>query len=172
MVTMFSSLYGRRIRRTLHDNENWEELLYQLSQPGSDFVVTLPLDCIKYYVQQYGNRGLVYVGKHNGITYNTAFFYPQTTALQAPFSARVLAYHSAGLVDQWARAFEDGRYWSNAKADPEPASLAWSHLSGAFYLCGTMHLLAVCVFVAELGWARKWRKASEQPTPRQYHPTH
>uniref|UniRef100_A0A182TZ66 Ionotropic glutamate receptor L-glutamate and glycine-binding domain-containing protein n=1 Tax=Anopheles melas TaxID=34690 RepID=A0A182TZ66_9DIPT len=164
-ITLFfndNPLVGpRRIRRTLHDNENWEELLYQLSRPGSDFVVTLPLDCIKYYVQQYGNRGLVYVGKHNGITYNTAFFYPQTTALQAPFSARVLAYHSAGLVDHWAQPFEDGRYWSNAKADPEPTSLAWSHLSGAFYLCGTMHLLAVCVFVAELGWARKWRKASE-----------
>uniref|UniRef100_A0A182PKL1 Ionotropic glutamate receptor L-glutamate and glycine-binding domain-containing protein n=1 Tax=Anopheles epiroticus TaxID=199890 RepID=A0A182PKL1_9DIPT len=155
-------LVGRsRIRLFPNDSANWQAILYQLSQPGSDFVVALPLDCIKYYVKLYGERGLVYVGKHTGFTYNTAFFYPRSTSLQEPFSALVLAFHSAGLVDHWARAFEDTRYWSNARSEREPASIKWDHICGAFYLCGTMHLLAVVVFGVELGWAR-WRSPAEE----------
>ncbi|XP_050072192.1 uncharacterized protein LOC126560073 [Anopheles maculipalpis] len=143
----------RRIRLIQNDNDNWEELLYRLSQPGSDFVVALPLDCIKYYVKMNGERGLVYVGKHTGITYNTAFYYPKTTSLQEPFSTLVLAFHSAGLINHWAEAFEDNRFWSNAVTDPEPTSIQWDHISGAFYLAGTMHLMAIGVFFAELAYA-------------------
>ncbi|XP_052891137.1 uncharacterized protein LOC128299274 [Anopheles moucheti] len=147
----------RRIRLIQNDNVNWEALLYRMSQHGSDFVVALPLDCIKYYVKMHGERGLVYVGKHTGITYNTAFYYPKTTSLQEPFSTQVLAFHSAGLINYWAQEFEDNRFWSNAKTDPEPASIQWDHISGAFYLCGTVHLIAVGVFIAELAYAR-WTK--------------
>ncbi|XP_049300812.1 uncharacterized protein LOC125774688 [Anopheles funestus] len=150
----------RRIRLIQNDSASWEEILYHMSQPGSDFVVALPLDCIKYYVKKNGERGLVYVGKHTGITYNTAFYYPKTTSLQEPFSTQVLAFHSAGLVNYWAQAFEDNRYWSNAVTDPEPASIKWDHISGAFYLCGTMHLLAIVVFFAELGYAH-WPKKTQ-----------
>uniref|UniRef100_A0A182MPA2 Ionotropic glutamate receptor L-glutamate and glycine-binding domain-containing protein n=1 Tax=Anopheles culicifacies TaxID=139723 RepID=A0A182MPA2_9DIPT len=125
----------RRIRLIQNDNANWEEILYRMSQPGSDFVVALPLDCIKYYVKMNGEQSLVYVGKHTGITYNTAFYYPKTTALQESFSTQILAFHSAGLINYWAQAFEDNRFWSNAMTDPEPASIKWDHISGAFYLC-------------------------------------
>uniref|UniRef100_A0A182Y3V8 Ionotropic glutamate receptor L-glutamate and glycine-binding domain-containing protein n=1 Tax=Anopheles stephensi TaxID=30069 RepID=A0A182Y3V8_ANOST len=135
----------RRIRTIQHDSDNWEDLLYMMSQQGSDFVVALPLDCIKYYVKMNGERGLVYVGKHTGILYNTAFYYPKTTSLQEPFSTLVLAFHTAGLVNHWAQEFEDNRFWSNAVSDPEPASIKWDHISGAFYLTGTMHLLAIAL---------------------------
>uniref|UniRef100_A0A182VZP8 Ionotropic glutamate receptor L-glutamate and glycine-binding domain-containing protein n=1 Tax=Anopheles minimus TaxID=112268 RepID=A0A182VZP8_9DIPT len=148
----------RRIRLIQNDNANWEDILYKMSQHGSDFVVALPLDCIKYYVKMNGERGLVYVGKHTGITYNTAFYYPKTTSLQEPFSTQVLAFHSAGLINYWAQTFEDNRFWSNAMEDPEPASIKWDHISGAFYLCGTMHLLACGVFIVELGYARLPKK--------------
>uniref|UniRef100_A0A182T7C0 Putative ionotropic receptor ligand binding domain-containing protein n=1 Tax=Anopheles maculatus TaxID=74869 RepID=A0A182T7C0_9DIPT len=149
----------RRILLIQNDNDNWEDLLYMMSQHGSNFVVALPLDCIKYYVKMNGERGLVYVGKHTGITYNTAFYYPKTTSLQEPFSTLVLAFHSAGLINHWAQAFEDNRFWSNAVADPEPTSIKWDHISGAFYLAGTMHLIAIGVFFAELGYARLPKKS-------------
>uniref|UniRef100_A0A182QST3 Ionotropic glutamate receptor L-glutamate and glycine-binding domain-containing protein n=1 Tax=Anopheles farauti TaxID=69004 RepID=A0A182QST3_9DIPT len=143
----------RRILIIQNDTMDWEEILYSMSQHKANFVVALPLDCIKYYVKMNGKRGLVYLGKHTELTYNTAFYYPKTTPLQEPFSALILTFHSAGLVNYWAQEFEDNRFWSNARTDPEPASLQWDHISGAVYLCGAMHLLACAVFVAELGYA-------------------
>uniref|UniRef100_A0A182JA16 Putative ionotropic receptor ligand binding domain-containing protein n=1 Tax=Anopheles atroparvus TaxID=41427 RepID=A0A182JA16_ANOAO len=143
-----------KIRFILDRETDWEQLLYDLSQHKLDGVVTMPLDCIKYYIKQNGQRGVVYVAKSTGINYNVAFFFPKTSPLWESFSSMILRLHSAGLPNYWSREFEDNRYWSNAKTDPEPSSLQWSHISGGFYLCGILHLVAFVVFFVEIGWFR------------------
>ncbi|XP_058117463.1 uncharacterized protein LOC131284626 [Anopheles ziemanni] len=145
---------SRKIRLIQDKATDWEQLMYALSQHKLDGVVTMPLDCIKYYIKQNGHRGVVYVAKSTGINYNTAFFFPKTSSLQESFSSLMLRLHTAGLANFWSQEFEDTRYWSNAKTDPEPSSLQWNQISGGFYLCGILHLTAVLVFFAEICWHR------------------
>lgn len=126
-----------------------------MSQQKLDGVVALPLDCIAYYVKKNGHRGIVYPAKHTGITYNTAFHFSKTTSLKEPFDTLVHRFHAAGFLTYWPEAFKDARFWMRQKDDPEPSSLKWNHISGGFFLCGILLIIATVVFFIELFIGRR-----------------
>uniref|UniRef100_A0A1Y9H2B7 Putative ionotropic receptor ligand binding domain-containing protein n=1 Tax=Anopheles dirus TaxID=7168 RepID=A0A1Y9H2B7_9DIPT len=139
-----------RIKVVQNDQQEWDDLFYDLSRDRLGGVMVSPLDCVAYYVKRRGKYGVVYLGKNTGFTYNLGVHYPKTTPLQGPFDAWILRLHATGLVRYWTEEFRDNRYWTNAKEDPEPASLKWNQISGGFALCGTLLALAGLVFLGEL----------------------
>lgn len=143
-----------RIKLVPNDQRDWDDLFYELSQDRLGGVMVSPLDCIAYYVKRRGKDGVVYVGKDTGFMYNLGFHYPKSTALQRPFDGWILRMHAAGLVHHWSEEYRDNRYWTNAKEDPEPASLRWNQISGGFYLCSALMLLATVVFLGEIVYFR------------------
>ncbi|XP_058056006.1 uncharacterized protein LOC131207411 [Anopheles bellator] len=138
-----------KIKLIQNDSINMDELCYQLSQDRLDGVLALPFDIVAYYVKRNGKRGIVYVSKYTGFAYNTAFHYPKSTPLLESFDALIYQLHAAGLTQHWAEQYRDDRYWKNAKEQPEPSRLKWNQISGGFYLCGILLLLATLCFVAE-----------------------
>uniref|UniRef100_A0A182IST4 Putative ionotropic receptor ligand binding domain-containing protein n=1 Tax=Anopheles atroparvus TaxID=41427 RepID=A0A182IST4_ANOAO len=138
------------IRVVQNDSVNSDELYYELSQDKLGGVVALPLDCTAYYVKRNGKRGVVYIGKNTGFTYNIGMHFPKATPLQEPFNAWIHKLHASGLTRFWTEEFRDNRYWTNAKEKPDPASLKWNQISGGFLLCGVMLLLATLVFLGEV----------------------
>uniref|UniRef100_A0A182RSY1 Ionotropic glutamate receptor L-glutamate and glycine-binding domain-containing protein n=1 Tax=Anopheles funestus TaxID=62324 RepID=A0A182RSY1_ANOFN len=143
-----------RIKLVQNDHREWEELFYQLAHDRSFGVMVSPYPCIAYYVKMHGKDGVIYVGKNTGFTYNLGFHYPKTTPLQRPFDAWLLRMYAAGLIHHWSETFQDNRYWTNAKEDPEPASLKWNQISGGFYLCSMLILLSLVVFLGEMIYFR------------------
>lgn len=133
-----------------NDRQDWDEILYALSQDKLGGVIPLPLDGIAYYVKRFGKQGIVYVGKHTGFTYPIGMHFPKTTPLQEPFNAWIHKLHAFGLIRYWTEEFHDNRYWTNDKEKPEPASLKWNQISGAFLMCGVMLLMAMVVFFGEV----------------------
>lgn len=148
-------IYYRKIRIIASDAKDWQELLYAMSQQKLDGVVALPVDCIAYYVKKNGHRGVVYPARGTGITYNTAFHFPKTTSLKEPFDALVHRFHAAGFLTYWPEEFQDARYWLRQKEDPEPSSLKWDHISGGFFLCGILLVIATVVFFIEIFIGRR-----------------
>lgn len=148
------SLSSSRIKLVQNDHREWEELFYQLAHDRSFGVMVSPYPCIAYYVKMHGKDGVIYVGKNTGFTYNLGFHYPKTTPLQRPFDAWLLRMYAAGLIHHWSETFQDNRYWTNAKEDPEPASLKWNQISGGFYLCSMLILLSLVVFLGEMIYFR------------------
>nr|QXO34560.1 ionotropic receptor Ir7w [Anopheles coluzzii] len=148
------SIPASRIKLVPNDQRDWDDLFYELSQDRLGGVMVSPLDCIAYYVKRRGKDGVVYVGKDTGFMYNLGFHYPKSTALQRPFDGWILRMHAAGLVHHWSEEYRDNRYWTNAKEDPEPASLRWNQISGGFYLCSALMLLATVVFLGEIVYFR------------------
>ncbi|KFB42370.1 AGAP013416-PA-like protein [Anopheles sinensis] len=142
------------IRVIQNDQQDWDEILYALSQDKLGGVIPLPLDGIAYYVKRFGKHGIVYVGKHTGFTYPIGMHFPKTTPLQEPFNTWIHKLHAFGLIRYWTEEFHDNRYWTNDKEKPEPASLKWNQISGAFFMCGVMLLMATVVFFGEL---QQWK---------------
>lgn len=137
-----------------NDHTKWEELFYLVAHDRLGGVMVSPLECIAYYVKRYGMDGVVYLGKSTGFMYNLGFHFPKSTPLQGPFDEWILRMHTSGLTYIWAEKFRDNRYWTNAKEDPEPASLKWDQISGGFYLCSVLLLFALVAFLGELVYYR------------------
>lgn len=139
-----------RIKVVQNDRQDWDELFYDLSRDRLGGVMVTPIDCVAYYVKRRGKYGVVYTGKNTGFAYNIGVHYPKTTPLQEPFDTWILRLHATGMVRYWTEEFRDNRYWTNAKEDPEPASLKWNQISGGFALCGALLVLASFVFFGEM----------------------
>ncbi|XP_053659827.1 uncharacterized protein LOC128708872 [Anopheles marshallii] len=138
-----------RIRILQDESQDWDEIMYNISQHKLHGVFAIPLDIIEYYVKNYGQRGIVYVGRHTGFNYNVGIYYPKASPLTKPFDTMVGRYQAAGLIHIWRERFRDTRYWNGAKRQPEPISLQWQHVSGAFYLWAMMLALSVLVLFGE-----------------------
>uniref|UniRef100_A0A182QN94 Ionotropic glutamate receptor L-glutamate and glycine-binding domain-containing protein n=1 Tax=Anopheles farauti TaxID=69004 RepID=A0A182QN94_9DIPT len=123
-----------RIRILYDESKDWDEIMYDISQYKLNGVFAIPVDCIEYYVKNNGKRGIVYVGRHTGINYILALYYPKASPLTKPFDRMISRYQAAGLLHTCKERFRDTRYWTGTKSHPEPASLKWQHVSGAFYL--------------------------------------
>ncbi|XP_053667435.1 uncharacterized protein LOC128717654 [Anopheles marshallii] len=139
-----------RIKLVQNDHTDYDQLFSQLAHDRLGGVLVSPYDCITYYVKRHGKDGVIFVSKNTGIMYYLGFNYPKTTPLNGPFDAWILRMHDTGLIHHWSETFRDDRFWSNAKEDPEPASLKWNQISGGFYLCSMLLLLSLLVFLGEM----------------------
>ncbi|XP_053677544.1 uncharacterized protein LOC128727603 [Anopheles nili] len=143
-------LLGDRIRILWDETQETDEIMYDILQYKLNGVFAISLDCIEYYVKTFGQRGLVYTGKHTGINYNLGMYYPKVSPLVKPFNTIIGRYETAGLIYIWREQFRDTRYWSNAQTLPENKSLQWQHVSGAFYLWALFLTFALVVLLGEI----------------------
>uniref|UniRef100_A0A182J252 Ionotropic glutamate receptor L-glutamate and glycine-binding domain-containing protein n=1 Tax=Anopheles atroparvus TaxID=41427 RepID=A0A182J252_ANOAO len=150
MYYLDNPLLQGRIRIVKDESKDWDKIMYDISQHKLAGVFVVPLDCIEYYVKTYGNRGLVFVGKHTGINYNMGLYYPKTSPLTKPFNVIIGRFQAAGLMNSWKEQFRDTRYWTSVKSQPEPTSLKWHQISGCFYLWGLLLAFSLVAFFGEI----------------------
>uniref|UniRef100_A0A182PTF9 Ionotropic glutamate receptor L-glutamate and glycine-binding domain-containing protein n=1 Tax=Anopheles epiroticus TaxID=199890 RepID=A0A182PTF9_9DIPT len=131
------------------------------SHPDDPDVAMCTRDHVAYHNARYGreNGRLLIIARETMALYATTILYPKRSMLTVSFDEHIERIDSSGLLKYWSARYGDYHFFGSRQSEPAraaagPRPVSVEQLAGALQLLTVMHLAAILLFFAELGWAR------------------